>query len=140
MNALKDLLESTDERVVIFYNFNNELNVIKSICEKLEKPISEINGHTKDLTNYETNESTIILCQYTSAAKGLNLQLANKMVFFTPTDKSEDYEQSIKRIHRIGQEKTCFYYRLIVNNSIEEQMYKSLERKQDYNYRLFEED
>ena len=138
IDALKDLLDSTDDRVIIFYTWNKELNIIKSLVG--ERPISEVNGHTKDLTNYETQDDSITLVQYQSGAKGLNLQKANKMVFFTPTDKSDDYQQAIKRIHRIGQKSTCFYYRLIVENSIETDIYRALEKQQDYTDYLFEED
>lgn len=138
IDALKDLLDSTDDRVIIFYTWNKELSIIKSLIG--ERPISEVNGHTKDLTNYETQDDSITLVQYQSGAKGLNLQKANKMIFFTPTDKSDDYQQAIKRIHRIGQKSTCFYYRLIVENSIETDIYRALEKQQDYTDYLFEED
>ncbi len=138
IDALKDLLDSTDDRVIIFYTWNKELNIIKSLVG--DRPISEVNGHTKDLTNYELHNDSITLVQYQSGAKGLNLQKANKMVFFTPTDKSDDYQQAIKRIHRIGQKSICFYYRLIVENSIEVDIYKALEKQQDYTDYLFEED
>lgn len=138
IDALKDLLDSTDDRVIIFYTWNKELSIIKSLVG--ERPISEVNGHTKDLTNYETQDDSITLVQYQSGAKGLNLQKANKMIFFTPTDKSDDYQQAIKRIHRIGQKSTCFYYRLIVENSIEMDIYRALEKQQDYTDYLFEED
>lgn len=138
IDALKDLLDSTDDRVIIFYTWNKELSIIKSLVG--DRPISEVNGHTKDLTNYETQDDSITLVQYQSGAKGLNLQKANKMIFFTPTDKSDDYQQAIKRIHRIGQKSTCFYYRLIVENSIETDIYRALEKQQDYTDYLFEED
>lgn len=138
IDALKDLLDSTDDRVIIFYTWNKELSIIKSLIG--DRPISEVNGHTKDLTNYDSCDDSITLVQYQSGAKGLNLQKANKMVFFTPTDKSDDYQQAIKRIHRIGQKSTCFYYRLIVENSIETDIYRALEKQQDYTDYLFEED
>ena len=51
---------------------------------------------------------------------GLNLQKANKIIYFTPTDKSELFEQSKKRIHRIGQDKPCFYWLLVCKNSVED--------------------
>lgn len=138
IDALKDLLDSTDDRVIIFYNWNKELDIIKSLVG--ERPISELNGHKSDLTNYEKYDDSVTLVQYQAGAKGQNFQKANKLIFFTPTDKSDDYQQSIKRIHRIGQNKPCFYYRLIVMNSIETEIYKALEKQQEYTDYLFEED
>ena len=68
---------------------------------------------------------------------GLNLQKANKIIYFTPPLSSELYEQSKKRIHRIGQNKTCFYYNLIVENSIEKTIYATLKKRMDYTDALF---
>ena len=92
----------------------------------------------KDLTAYENSEDSVTLIQYQAGAMGLNLQKANKIVYFTPPLSSEIFEQSKKRIHRIGQERTCFYYYLICRSSIEEKIYRTLEMRKDYTERLFE--
>lgn len=136
-NALKDLLESTNDRVIVFYNFNDELDRLIQVCESLKKPISQVNGHVKDLKAYENEENSVTLCQYQAASKGLNLQKANKLVYFTPTLSVENYMQSQKRIHRIGQNKPCFYYQLICKGSIEQDIYKALERGVDFTDKLF---
>ena len=139
LEALKDLLESSDDRIIIFYNFNEEARLITEICEELNKPYSVVNGKGKDLHNYENFENSITLIQYQAGAMGLNLQKANKIIYFTPTLSSELFEQSKKRIHRIGQNSTCFYYMLTCKNSIEEKIYKTLEMRKDYTDKLFEE-
>lgn len=138
LKALRDLLESTDDRIVIFYNFTNELLKLKEICS--DRPASIINGNTKDLSAYEKSENSVTLIQYQAGAMGLNLQKANKIVYFTPPLSSELFEQSKKRVHRIGQEKPCFYYYMICRNSIEEKIYRTLAMRRDYTERLFEEE
>ena len=45
--------------------------------------------------------------------------------------------QSQKRIHRIGQGQPCFYYQLICKGSIEQDIYKALERGVDFTDKLF---
>jgi SNF2 family DNA or RNA helicase len=60
---------------------------------------------------YDEYNNTVTLIQYQAGSMGLNLQKANKIVYFTPTLSSELFEQSKKRIHRIGQDQTCFYYK-----------------------------
>lgn len=137
--ALRDLLESTDDRIIIFYNFNNELVTIGKLVAELERPISIVCGDTKDLSKYEKSENSVTLIQYQAGAMGLNLQKANKIVYFTPPLSSELFEQSKKRIHRIGQDCTCFYYYLICRNSIEEKIYRILAMRKDYTEKLFEE-
>lgn len=138
LKALRDLLESTDDRVIIFYNFNSELDKLQEICS--DRPISIINGNTKDLSAYEKSENSVTLIQYQAGAMGLNLQKANKIVYFTPPLSSELFEQSKKRVHRIGQEKPCFYYYMICRSSIEEKIYRTLAMRRDYTERLFEEE
>lgn len=140
LEALKDLLESTEDRVVIFYNFNEEYKLIKELCEKLNKPVSTINGSIKYLENYKNKSNTITLVQYQAGAHGLNLQKSNKIIYFTLPLSSELFEQSKKRIHRIGQSRTCFYYYLIVEKSIEGKIFDTLKLRKDFTDKLFEED
>lgn len=139
LQAFEDLLSSTQDRLIVFYNFNIELDAMKSICQKLEKPISEVNGNIKDLTAYEDFNNSITLVQYQAGAMGLNLQKSNKIIYFTLTDRSELFEQSKKRIHRIGQKNACFYYLLICKNSVEVDIYENLKKRKDYTDDLFKE-
>ena len=135
--ALKDLLESSNDRFVIFYNFSEELEIIKKIAG--DRPLSVINGQTKDLSNYETEEDSITVVQYQAGSMGLNLQKANRVIYFSPPERSELFEQSKKRIHRVGQTKPCFYYQLVVENSIEELIYQALNQRKDFTDELFKE-
>ena len=134
IKAFKDLIDSTEDRLIVFYNFNDELEVLKSAVE--DKPISIINGQTKDLTAYEEYSNSITMVQYQAGAMGLNLQKANKIIYFTPPLSSELFEQSKKRIHRIGQEQACFYYQLTCG--IEKHIYDTLSMRKDYTDKLFE--
>lgn len=137
IDALRDLLESTNDRLIVFYNFDSELYKIKELCAELSRPVSEVNGHNKDLTAYEDETNSVTLCQYRSASKGLNLQKCNRIVYFTLPLGSEDFEQSKKRIHRIGQEHSCFYYLMLSTGTIEESILSTLEQRKDYTDELF---
>lgn len=136
IQALADLIESTEDRLIIFYNFDIELEAIKSIIPE-DRPVSYINGKVKDLTAYEESDNSITLCQYQSGSMGHNLQKCNKMIYFSPTLSSELFEQSKKRIHRIGTNSKCTYYKLI--SGIEYAIYNTLEQRKDYTDKLFEE-
>ena len=140
LNALKDLISSTEDRLIVFYSFNEELRAIEDICLELDRPLSMVNGQCKDLTIYEEYQNSVTAIQYQAGAMGLNLQKANKIIYFTPTLSSELFEQSKKRIHRIGQNSTCFYYKLVCKNSIEEKIYDTLDMRRDYTNELFEQD
>lgn len=139
LQAFKDLASSTKDRLIVFYNFNAELDALQRIATELERPISQVNGHIKDLTAYEMEDDSITLVQYQAGAMGLNLQKANKVVFFTLTDKSELFEQAKKRVHRIGQNKTCFYYLMMCKDSVEEVILDTLNQRKDFTDELFKE-
>lgn len=138
--AFQELLRESEDRFIVFYNFNDELRELMNLADGVDKPISIINGQEKDLSCYEEYDNSVTFVQYQAGAMGLNLQKANKIIYFTPPLGSEIFEQSKKRIHRIGQNRPCFYYYLICKNSIEEQIYKTLAKRRDYTEALFEED
>ena len=137
LTALKDLMQSTDDRLLIFYNFKAEASLILNIAHELNRPVSIVNGDVKILDGYEQYDNSITLIQYQAGAMGLNLQKANKIVYYSLPERSDLFEQSKKRIHRIGQTQPCFYYVMLCRNSIEEDIYKALEEKRDYTDELF---
>ena len=135
--AFKDLAYSTEDRLIVFYNFNDELNELELIARQMERPVSVVNGQYKDLTAYEEKENSITFVQYQAGAMGLNLQKANKVIYFSLTDRSELFEQSKKRIHRIGQNSKCFYYIMLCPGTVEEHILETLNQRRDYNDDLF---
>ena len=137
VDAFKDILDSTQDRLIVFYQFNCELDVLVAACKDAERPYSIISGHHKDLTAYETESNSVTLVQYQAGAMGLNLQKANKIVYFSLTESAEIWMQAHKRIHRIGQKKPCFYYILVCKDSIEERILDCLNRGVDYTDDLF---
>ena len=139
LEAFGDLLESTNDRVIVFYNFTEELKLMEEVAIDANRPLSVVNGKEKYLTGYEEFSDSVTFIQYQAGAMGLNLQKSNRIVYFTPPLSSELFEQSKKRIHRIGQTKPCFYYYLACRNSVEEKIYRTLEMRKDYTEALFEE-
>lgn len=140
LDAFKDLMESSEERWIVFYNFNEELIRLKKIAADMDRPTSEVNGHTKDLTAYENESNSITFIQYQAGAMGGNYQKSCRICYFTlPLGKGscDLWEQSKKRIHRIGQKNTCFYYYLLVKGSIEERNLHMLKVGKDLTDDLF---
>lgn len=137
--AFRELVESTNDRLIVFYNFNLELLKLNLICKELNRPVSVINGGRKDLEAYENESDAVTLVQYQAGAMGLNLQKANKVIYFTLPERSELFEQSKKRIHRIGQENRCFYYVMLCKNTVEENIYATLKMRKDFTDELFRE-
>lgn len=142
LEAFVDLVESTNDRLIVFYNFSDELTAMQDALLKLDfkyycERFSLVCGDVKALQNYENRSDSITFIQYQAGAMGLNLQKANKIIYFTPPLSSELFEQSKKRIHRIGQKHTCFYYKLVCKGSVEESIYRTLDMRKDYTDDLF---
>ncbi|AFM40304.1 DNA/RNA helicase, superfamily II, SNF2 family [Desulfosporosinus acidiphilus SJ4] len=139
IERLTDLIQSTGDRLIVFYNFDLEYGVIRNLCEKTGKQVSVVNGKLKDLKAYEEHSDSVTLVQYQAGAMGLNLQLANKIIYFSLPLSSELWMQSKKRIHRIGQTQTCFYYYLLTKGTIEPKILETLQQRKDFTDRLFKE-
>ena len=136
---LSDFLECTDDRVVIFYNFDVERDRIIKLLDKKKIPYDEYNGRRKSFDNFKANDKSVILCQYKSASTGINdLVVANICVFFSLTNEYINFVQSKKRLDRIGQTKKPLFYYLICKNTVEEATWNSLMEGKDFDERMFE--
>ena len=139
LQKFNDILESTSDRLIVFYNFTEELDRMIEVCNKLNKPYGVVNGHEKNINTYENYSDSITFVQYQAGAMGLNLQKANKIIYYSLPESSALFEQSKKRIHRVGQKNKCLYYILICRNSVEEKILKALEMRKDFTDFLFKE-
>lgn len=140
LEAFKDLLESTEDRLIVFYNFNEELTRLIKICKSLDREVSFVNGSGCSMYAYECVQNSVTFVQYQAGAMGGNYQKANKIIYFTlPLGKGscDLWEQSKKRIHRIGQERPCFYYYLLVKGSFEERNLAALQEGKELTDELF---
>lgn len=138
LQAFDDLISSTESNLVVFYCYTSELEKLEKIAKRDGKKIGVVNGKRKD----KTDGIDILFVQYQAGAYGLNLQgFSNRIVYFSlPLGKGscDMWEQSKKRIHRIGQKQTCFYYYLIVKNSVETWNLEALKEGKELTDKLFE--
>ena len=136
--AFGDILDSTSRRLVVFYNFDCELEAIEAELDRRVRPWSLLNGKSHELESFRQCDDGVAIIQYQAGAMGVNLQEANICVYFSPPLASSLFEQSKKRIHRVGQDKPCTYYELVSTGTIESKIYDTLAKRQDYTERLFE--
>lgn len=140
IEAFKDLLESTEDRLIVFYNFKEELHRLMRVCKLLNRAVSFVNGAGRSMYAYEEISNSVTFIQYQAGAMGGNFQKANKVIYYTlPLGKGscDLWEQSKKRVHRIGQKSTCFYYYLLVKGSVEEKNFAALKEGKELTDELF---
>lgn len=139
--ALSDLLETNENNFLIFYNYVQELKDIIEECGKQGIKVFQLNGSIKDyMAAKDYDGRFIIAAHYTSGSAGHNIQFVNNVIYFSPPTSYADYQQSLARVNRIGQNKTCFYYQFCTIGTIEEKIYRTLALGQSYTEKIFEQD
>lgn len=142
LDYLSDILEGTKDNVVIFYNYNSEREAILALLAKKhkEKRLFEQNGHLQNLpkkADWSTVTNSVTVAHYKSGSTGVEMTYANVTVYFSPTYSYSDYQQSLGRTHRNGQNKKVVYYNFRTRNSIEVEVYKCLRDKKDFRESLW---
>lgn len=135
LDWLSDFLESTNEVVAIFYQYNVELEALEALMKKLNKRYIIINGATKDAyREINHKEYDVVLGQLQSASQSLD-GLQHKChieVFYAMPESSLIYKQTLGRIYRDGQQKVPMYYYLVMDDTIEEDIMNLIESKIEF--------
>jgi superfamily II DNA or RNA helicase len=138
LDWLSDFLQDTDEVVAIFYQYNVELNALERLMQKLGKKYIVINGNTKDkFAEIQRQDYDVVLGQFQAMSEsldGLHLR-CHIEIFFAMPESSLIYRQALGRIDRDGQTRLPIYYYLIMENTIEDDIYKMIEKKIEFSER-----
>lgn len=142
IDRLDEILSSTSDNVVVFYNYELELQLIKEMLAKKhkDKMMFEQNGHKHEIPPKEAWErvhNSVTLAHYKSGATGVEMQYANITIYYSPTYSYAEYEQSKGRTHRNGQTKKCIYYRFYSVGTIEKNIWECIAQKKDFSEKLW---
>lgn len=133
IDAAVGIIESLKEPVVIFTKFRPELDGLKAEFEKKNYRVKELSGRCNELGAGATypDECDILLVQIQAGGVGIDLTAARICIYYSIGFNRGDYEQSLARVHRPGQEKKVIYYHLEVPKSIDTYIRKNLKAKGD---------
>lgn len=114
-----------ERKMVIFHEFILSGQAISTRLKEMKINHVLIKGETKNrdaiLGQFQNDQDTqILIVNSKIGALGLNLQMANYLVFYEIPVDPITYTQAIARIHRTGQTQTQFVYHLYLKNTVEE--------------------
>ena len=135
--ALKELLTSAianGHRILLFSQFVEMLKIVKKWFVAKGIKFEMLTGQTVDrqgaVERFNTDESiSVFLVSLKAGGTGLNLTGADCVIHYDPWWNPAAEDQATDRVHRIGQTKSVFVYRLIARSSIEEKIMKLKARK-----------
>ena len=135
IRVVKKIIEK-HPTVIIFYNFDYELEILRDLGKELEIETAEWNGHKHQPLPKSSN--WIYLVQYTAGAEGWNCITSNAMIFYSQNYSYKIMVQSAGRIDRRNSPYSdLYYYHVRSNSSIDIAIARALNRKKNFNEKGF---
>lgn len=124
------------KRLIIFYNFDYELELIRNYCKENKIKYGEWNGHNHDAL--PEGEEWIYIVQYIAGSEGWNCITTDTMVFFSQSYSYRQTKQAAGRINRVNSPyHKLYYYHLRSTASIDLAIRRSLIKKEEFNQQKF---
>ena len=124
------------QKIIVFYNFDYELDILRRLNDVLEVPVAEYNGHIHE--PIPQAPSWIYLAQYLSAGEAWNCIETNAVVLYS---RNYSYKQTIQAMGRIDRQNTPFlnlyYYFLTSESEIDRGIAKTYKAKKNFNEAKF---
>ncbi|KAI5967770.1 RDH54 [Candida theae] len=134
LNALIPLiLEITaqKEKLVLISNYTTTLDLLETVIKKLNLQFLRLDGSTpnnmrgKLVNRFNEDDSvSVFLLSSKSGGTGINLIGASRLILYDNDWNPSTDLQSMSRIHRDGQQKPCYIYRLFTTGCIDEKIFQ----------------
>ncbi len=120
------------KKVIVFYNFDYELDILRSLCEEAGIPYSEWNGHKHEPIC--RTKRWIYLVQYSAGAEGWNCIETDTILFYSQNYSYKTMVQAAGRIDRLNTPyHDLHYYTLVSRSPIDLAILHALSEKKDFN-------
>lgn len=133
--AVMEIFEK-NPRVIIFYNFDYELELLSGLYYGEGVEVAEWNGHRHQAV--PESESWVYLVQYTAGAEGWNCIKTDTIIFFSQNYSYKIMQQAAGRIDRLNTPyRDLYYYHLKTKSGIDLAISKALSEKRNFNERKY---
>lgn len=131
-DVLEDL--SLDEPVIVFCRFTHDLDAVRQVAERQGRAYGELSGRRRDALTDEAEMSPhvdVAGVQIQSGGVGIDLSRAAYAVYYSKDFNLGLYDQSIKRVHRPGQNRPVTYLHLQVEGTVDETVDAALAQRKN---------
>jgi len=118
------------EKIAIFYKFKAELEMLQSVFNNL----------VYDVEDFKNIENSIFASQILSGREGINLSNADSLIFINIDFSATSYLQARDRLSSMSRTKENNVYWLFSHKGIEEKIYQTVQKKEDYTLSYFKKD
>lgn len=127
IRALEEIIETSDEPVLIFYAYRHERSRILKAFEKYEPRELKTEDDIKD---WNDGKIRVLIAHPASIGYGLNLQDGGHIIAWLTLPWSLDqYQQAVARLYRQGQRRPVIVHHLIATGTVDEQVMEALQKK-----------
>jgi len=125
---------SENHRVLVFSQFVEMLTLLKGLLEEKGIEYEYLDGRTrhreKHINNFQKNEAVkVFLISLRAGGTGINLTAADYVIHYDPWWNPAVEDQATDRVHRLGQTRHVFAYKMITKDSVEEKILGLQEKK-----------
>ena len=129
--ALLELFEK-HPKMIVFYNFNYELDILREVFGNLACEVGEWNGQIHQPV--PTSKQWVYLVQYTAGAEGWNCITTDTIVFYSQNYSYKVMQQAAGRIDRLNTKFVdLYYYHLKSRSGIDLAISRALSQKKNFN-------
>lgn len=146
LNVVKEVVSESNRPLIIFCQYVPEIDMLVGELSKLKRGKRSIRVRSyrnpkerdKVYAEFHKGEVDVLILQLRSGSVGLNLQKANKLIFYSWNFSSDDYVQAIARIKRNGQKRPMEVIHVIAEDTVDMSILDAVKHKRELSDRLLD--
>lgn len=129
---LEDTLEDIgNEPVVVFCQFTEDIKTVHEVGKSMGRKVLELSGRVKEHFEFQAGEGDILAVQIQAGGVGIDLTRARYCIYYSLGFNLGEYQQSLARVHRPGQEHPVTYIHLLARGTVDQQVHNALQRREN---------